>query len=307
MTQQRPAIFCNVPPLLVVLVVKALVTPHGVSSHLIWLFKVWSTLNFFSKIWCTGSQNTVLTTWVAVDLDCLAKSLRGRLLFYLSDLTSLLSCETTLAFPLPYCWSSSTSLYSSMRSISWRTLLTSFLVKDFLKSYSTGRPTLKVLIATSLKFLSILLNISKYLIEYIFRVSLSRIVIDNRESKSQGTLLQVTKRAQNALVSSLKELMEPSFKPSNHLIAIGPKLDGNTLHIRISFLEWTTILWLKWLTCSTWSVLPLYIVNVGWANCRRSFPPSILLVKGDLEICLRALLIASLPKPLRDGLLLLRL
>ena len=81
--------------------------------------------------------------------------------------------------------------------------------------------------------------------EYVFKVSLSRIVIDNRESKGRGTLLQITKRTSNTLVNSLKELVEPSFKPSNHLITTGPKLDGNTLHIKVSFVEWTTILWLK--------------------------------------------------------------
>ena len=69
--------------------------------------------------------------------------------------------------------------------------------------------------------------------------------MDNRESKGRGTLLQVIKRALKALVSSWKELIESSFKPSNHLIAIGPKLVGNTFHIIASFFEWTTILWLK--------------------------------------------------------------
>ena len=34
----------------------------------------------FSKIWCTGSRNTMLTAWWVVDLDCPAKSLRGLLL-----------------------------------------------------------------------------------------------------------------------------------------------------------------------------------------------------------------------------------
>ena len=84
-------------------------------------------------------------------------------------------------------------------------------------------------------------------------------------------------------------------------------LDGNTLHIKVSFFEWTTILWLKWLTCSIRSVLPLYMINAGWVNRWRSFPPSILCVKGDLEIWCKALLITSLPRPLWDGLLLLRL
>ena len=68
-------------------------------------------------------------------------------------------------------------------------------------------------------------------------VSPSRMVKDNKEPKGRETLLQVTNQAPNALVSSLKDLIEPSLIPSNHLIAIGPRLDGNTLHIKVSFLE----------------------------------------------------------------------
>ena len=147
--------------------------------------------------------------------------------------------------------------------MSYCTLLTGFPIKDFLKPCLIGRLTLNVLMATSLKLLSISLNISQYQSEYIFSVSPSTIVIDNRKSKSRGTLLQVTNQELKALVSSLKELIEPSFKPSNRLIATRPKLDGNTLHIKVSFFDWTAILWLKWLTCCTGSVLPLYMVNVG--------------------------------------------
>ena len=130
-------------------------------------------------------------------------------------------------------------------------------------------------------------------------------VIDNRESKGWGTLLHVIKRDPNTQVSSLKESVEPAPRPSNHLITTGPKVDGNTLHIKDSFLECTTILWLKWLTCSTGSVRPLYMVNIGWVNYQGSLPPSILRVKGDLEIWFNALLIASFPKPLQDELLFL--
>ena len=39
-------------------------------------------------------------------------------------------------------------------------------------------------------------------------------------------------REQNAWVSFLKELTEFVLSLLNHLIAIGPKLDGNTLHIK---------------------------------------------------------------------------
>ena len=61
----------------------------------------------------------------------------------------------------------------------------------------------------------------------------------------------------------MKELMEPAPRPSNHLMATSFKLEENTLHIRASFLECTTILWLKWLMWSIGSVQPLYMVNVG--------------------------------------------
>ena len=64
---------------------------------------------------------------------------------------------------------------------------------------------------------------------------------DSSESKSLGTLLHVTKREPKAWVNSLKEFMELSLKPSNHLIATGPKLEANTLHIKASSFEWTAI------------------------------------------------------------------
>ena len=65
---------------------------------------------------------------------------------------------------------------------------------------------------------------------------------DSREDRGRGTLLQVMKRDPNAWVSSLKEFIELAFKLSNHLIATGPRLDGKTLHIKASSLEWTVIL-----------------------------------------------------------------
>ena len=86
------------------------------------------------------------------------------------------------------------------------------------------------------------LNISQYLFEYVFRVSHSLMYIDNKESKGRGTLLHVIKRNPNARVSSLKESMELALKPSNHIMATSLKLEGNTLHIKASFLECTTIL-----------------------------------------------------------------
>ena len=67
-------------------------------------------------------------------------------------------------------------------------------------------------------------------------------------------------------MSFLKELTEFVFNSSNHLIAIGPKLDGNTLHIKATPKAWTAIFYLNWFTCSTGFVWPLYMVNIGWWN-----------------------------------------
>ena len=44
-------------------------------------------------------------------------------------------------------------------------------------------------------------------------------------------------REQNDWVSFLKELMEFILSPSNHLIGIGPKLEGNTLHNKVFVLR----------------------------------------------------------------------
>ena len=39
--------------------------------------------------------------------------------------------------------------------------------------------------------------------------------------------------------------MELVLRPSNHLIATGPKLEEKTLHIKALSLEWTAILWFE--------------------------------------------------------------
>ena len=159
--------------------------------------------------------------------------------------------------------------------MSWRILVTGFPIKDFLKPCLAGRPSLNVLMATSSKSPFISLNISQYLSEYVFRVFPSLMERDNKEAKDWGTLLHVIKWDPNAWVSSLKESMKLALRPSNYLIATSPKLDRNIFHIKGLFLECTVILWLKWLTCSIGSVLPLYIVNVGWVNRWGSLLPSI--------------------------------
>ena len=65
---------------------------------------------------------------------------------------------------------------------------------------------------------------------------------DRGESRGRGTLQLVMKQEPKVCVSYLKEFMEFGLRLSNHLIAMGPKLDENTLHINASSLEWMAIL-----------------------------------------------------------------
>ena len=77
------------------------------------------------------------------------------------------------------------------------------------------------------------------------RVSPSLMAIDGKESTDLGTLLQVMNLVPNALVSTSKDPIDPSFNASNLRMATGSKLEGNTLHIRASQLAWTTHLLTK--------------------------------------------------------------
>ena len=67
------------------------------------------------------------------------------------------------------------------------------------------------------------------------------------------------------------------------------------------------IFWLKWLTCSTGSVRPLYKEKVGWWNRQGRLALSILRAKGDLATWFSALFMALFPRPLCVGLLFLHL
>ena len=61
--------------------------------------------------------------------------------------------------------------------------------------------------------------------------------IDSKDPKGNGTLLHVIKRAPKDWVNFLKESIEFAFNLLNHLIAIGPRLDGKILHIKALSLE----------------------------------------------------------------------
>jgi len=87
---------------------------------------------------------------------------------------------------------------------------------------------LKVFAATCLFPPPISLYNSLYQSEYDRRVSSLLIFIDSKASIGWGARLQVTKHAPNAWTNSLKLWL-------NHLIVVGSRLDGNTLHISPSY------------------------------------------------------------------------
>ena len=62
-------------------------------------------------------------------------------------------------------------------------------------------------------------------------------MLESKDRKGNGILLHVIKREPKDWVSFLKESIEFAFKPLNHLIAIGPRLDRKILHIKASSLE----------------------------------------------------------------------
>ena len=57
--------------------------------------------------------------------------------------------------------------------------------------------------------------------------------------------------------------MEFALRPLNHLIAIGPKLDGKILHIRASSFEWTAIFLIKMANMLHW-ICPAIIKRESW-------------------------------------------
>ena len=195
MIPQISTILHSVSLVLVVLAIKALITPHRVSCHLIWPFKEQLILDLLQNLVHWFSEHRI--NHVSISRPWLPNKVSPRSVVIVPIRPEIPPLWwITLALPFPCCWSSSTLLYLSIWSMSWCTLVTGFPVKDFLKPCLAGRPTLKVLMTTSSKSLS--LNISQYLSEYVFRVSPSHMDKDNRESKGRVTLLQVIKRESNA-------------------------------------------------------------------------------------------------------------
>ena len=168
-----------------ILTIEISVSLFRVSHHLIGSFEEWLVFNFFQDLMHGLSEYSLdylIVTWYL-----LLSIIPSRPVIIVSVRPKFSPCCCC-------CWSSSILLYLSTLSISYCKLVTSLPVKDFLRPCSEGSPTLKVLIATSSKSLSISLNISQYLSAYDFIDSPSLIVIDNRESRGWGTLLHVINR-----------------------------------------------------------------------------------------------------------------
>ena len=161
---------------------KALVMLHRVSSHLIWPFKVRLILNPFQDLmhW--------FPKYRANHLSCSRPRLPSKVssgpIIVISvrpEIPLMLKDNLSLPFPLLLVFLDLLILINTVHESTHTPY--NFLVNDFLKSCLVGRLTFKVFMATSSKSPSISLNISQYLSEYVFRVSPSHMVIDNREFK----------------------------------------------------------------------------------------------------------------------------
>ena len=159
---ESSTIFGGMLRILVVLTVETLVMFGGITSHLVWPLEVRFTLYLFKD----------LVNW-------LLEHRTDHLSIRVPRVTNKISPESTMSMPLCPRISSVNrnnlclslplllilldpfmliNLFHELTHILCR-----FIVRDFLKSCSVGRPTLNVLITTSSKSPSISLNVSQYL------------------------------------------------------------------------------------------------------------------------------------------------
>ena len=148
-----------------VLAIKALVTPHGVSSHLIWPFEERLILYLLQNpmhrfLERRINRLSISRPWLPSKV--ILRSVVAVVPVW-PEISHLLKDNLDFSFPLFLVFFN--PLYLSIQSMSWCILVTGLLVRDFLKPYTVGRLTLKVLIATSSQSPSISLNISQYLSE----------------------------------------------------------------------------------------------------------------------------------------------
>ena len=172
---------------LVIMTIQVLVALRVVSGHFTRPFEERLIFYFLQNLLHRLSEYGI--NRLHVGLSSLSRKIPPRLvtvILFRPVITPFGGDDLLLSFPFPCSWSSSTLLYLSILSISWRTLVTSLPVRDFLKPCLVGRPLLNVLMATLSWFSSISLYTSQYLSEYAFKVSPSCIDKDNNELRVVG-------------------------------------------------------------------------------------------------------------------------
>ena len=139
MVPQIPAILCRVSLVLMVLAIKTLVAPRGVSSHFVRPFKKRLVLNFLENLMHRFLEHNI--NRLGVGRPGLSSVISSRSIIVESvrpEIPPFL--RYNLRFTFRCYW---TLLYLSIWSTSWCTLVTGLPIRDFFKSCSIGRLTLK--------------------------------------------------------------------------------------------------------------------------------------------------------------------
>ena len=147
------------------------------------------------------------------------------------------------ALPLLSCRSSSNLLYSLIRLISSLIFSGGLMVNDSRNSESSSSP---IMYSPSLsrcprRSHCIILNIYWH---NFWGFPPAPIFIDNNAPTGWGTRLHVINLILNSSINCLKLRIEPFLNLSNHFRVVGPRLEGNTLHINASLWLCKNIIWM---------------------------------------------------------------
>ncbi|KAI8525377.1 hypothetical protein RHMOL_Rhmol13G0225700 [Rhododendron molle] len=112
------------------------------------------------------------------------------------------------------------------------------------------------------------------------------IALSLAEEDQKGKKVIVTNRRKE-LERSLKHEIEPDMRRSNHKRPSSPRLDGNTLHRRVSLQECSNITCMNYTRWVYASVFTLYLVNFGWEKPASGMTELISSVKGEETIWFR--------------------
>ena len=224
MIPQSFVVLDGMPSLLVVLVMKTLVTPQGVSSHFVWPFEVWLIFYLLQDLMHWFSEHSV--NHLRSHGSRLSSKIPSRsiiIVYVQPKIPHLRKDNLTLPFALLLVFLDPFVLINTIHKPT--NTPHQLLGQGFSQIVHDKQADLEGPYSHVIK---IPINLIKYLlvpVRVCFKVSPSHMDMDNKESKGRKTQLHVMKQDPNARVSSLKESIEPAPRPSNHLIATGPKLD----------------------------------------------------------------------------------